>query len=109
MRCKRQFPGYPPVLTCADERIDVSGPAPAPAAALEAWPVAAQVPAPVAGQLRTWTSPTRAANAVCRVSVNSPPSPRAGAARFTVQVAVAVPRYRPPFPGTAGPVAAVLS
>lgn len=47
---------------------------------------------PGGGQLTIWTSPTRAVQAVCRVSVNVPSSPSAGAVQVMAQVAVAVPR-----------------
>ncbi|MER6241082.1 hypothetical protein ABT185_34425 [Streptomyces clavifer] len=43
----------------------------------------------------TWTSRTSTVNGVCRVSVNWPPSSRAGALQVMVHVEVAVPRYRP--------------
>ncbi|MFB8029746.1 hypothetical protein ACFQ6U_33220 [Streptomyces sp. NPDC056465] len=45
--------------------------------------------------MTTWTSCTLAVNPVARVSVNWPPSLRAGAVQVTVQAAVAVPWYRP--------------
>lgn len=100
----RQAKACPQAASCVTDDRSRNGIRRALAAALEAWPVAPQVLAPVAGQLRTWTSTARAMNAVCRVSVNSPPSPEAAAAHFTVQVAV--PRYRPPCLGTAGSVVA---